>query len=78
MSTNILTLHRQKGAALMVALMILVVVSLMGVSAMKSSVFSTKVATSTQADAMTFEAAETAVTEAYAELNGYFEIYNHE
>ena len=53
----------------MVALMILVVVSLMGVSAMKSSVFSAKVATSTQADAMTFEAAETALAETYTELN---------
>lgn len=79
MSTNVLTLHRQKGAALMVALMILVVVSLLGVSAMKSSVFSTKVATSTQADAMTFEAAETALMETYAELNQMDgqELYNN-
>ena len=60
---------RQQGVALMVALMILVVVSILGISAMKSSVFSAKVATGTQADAMTFEAAETALTEVYRELN---------
>ena len=35
---------------------------------MKSSVFSAKVSTGTQADAMTFEAAETALIEAYSEL----------
>lgn len=59
----------QKGAALLVALMILVAVSLLGVSAMKSSIFSAKVATGTQANAMTFEAAETALSEIYTELN---------
>ncbi|MEQ3635830.1 MAG: PilX N-terminal domain-containing pilus assembly protein [Thalassolituus sp.] len=70
MNTNITTWRGQQGAALVVALLILVVVSLLGVSAMKSSVFSAKVATGTQADAMTFEAAETALTQTYAELNG--------
>ncbi|MBQ24292.1 PilX N-terminal domain-containing pilus assembly protein [Alcanivorax sp.] len=70
MNTNIVTWRRQQGAALVVALLILVVVSLLGVSAMKSSVFSAKVATGTQADAMTFEAAETSLTGAYKELNG--------
>ncbi|MZR61360.1 PilX N-terminal domain-containing pilus assembly protein [Alcanivorax sp. DP30] len=69
MKSELIKLHRQQGAALMVALMILVVVSLLGLSAMKSSVFSAKVATGTQADAMTFEAAETALIEAYEELS---------
>ncbi|MEQ3635955.1 PilX N-terminal domain-containing pilus assembly protein [Alcanivorax sp.] len=69
MNTNITTWRSQQGAALVVALLILVVVSLLGVSAMKSSVFSAKVATGTQADAMTFEAAETGLAGAYKELN---------
>ena len=69
MKTNIATWRSQQGAALVVALLILVVVSLLGVSAMKSSVFSAKVATGTQADAMTFEAAETSLSGAYKELN---------
>lgn len=69
MTTNMIIWKRQQGAALVVALLILVVVSLLGVSAMKSSVFSAKVATGTQADAMTFEAAETTLAEAYKELN---------
>ena len=71
MNTNIMTWRRQQGAALVVALLILVVVSLLGVSAMKSSVFSAKVATGTQADAMTFEAAETSLTGAYKEPVSY-------
>lgn len=63
------TQNKQRGAALFVALMILVVVSLLGISSMKSSVFSAKVSTVTQADALTFEAAETALNLAYVELN---------
>ena len=70
MNIQVTTRHRQEGAALVIALLILVVVSLLGVSAMKTSVFSAKVATGTQADAMTFEAAETSLSVAYQELNG--------
>ncbi len=62
MNIQVTTRHRQEGAALVIALLILVVVSLLGVSAMKTSVFSAKVATGTQADAMTFEAAETSLS----------------
>jgi len=61
--------RKEGGAALVIALLILVVVSLMGVSAMKSSIFSAKIATGTQADAMSFEAAESALSAAYAEIN---------
>lgn len=59
----------QRGAALLVALLILVMVSLMGISALRSSVFSGKVATGIQADAMTFEAAETALGVTYRTLS---------
>lgn len=61
--------HSQRGAALLVALIILVLVSLMGISALRSSVFSGRVATGVQADAMTFEAAETALGVTYRGLS---------
>jgi type IV pilus assembly protein PilX len=64
-----ISLRKQSGAALLVALLILVVISLIGISAMKSSIFTAKVATGTQADAMVFEGAETALSETYKELN---------
>ncbi|WP_285260275.1 pilus assembly PilX family protein [Halopseudomonas bauzanensis] len=59
----------QRGAALLVALIILVMVSVMGISALRSSMFSGKVATGIQADAMTFEAAETALGVTYRHLS---------
>lgn len=61
--------HQQRGAALLVALIVLLMVSLMGISALRSSMFSGKVATSVQADAMTFEAAETALGITFRNLN---------
>ena len=61
MNSKLLSNYNQRGAALLVSLIILMLVSLMGISALRSSVFSGKVATSVQADAMTFEAAETAL-----------------
>lgn len=61
--------EQQQGAALLVALVILVMVSLMGISALRSSMFSGKVATSAQADAMTFEAAETALGVTFRNLD---------
>ncbi|MAX55010.1 MAG: hypothetical protein CL537_05790 [Alcanivoracaceae bacterium] len=61
-------MNKQRGAALLVALLILVAISLLGISAMKTSMFSSKVSTGVQADAMVFEAAESAIVEAYTEL----------
>src|SRR5690554_641128 len=61
MKTESSVLTRQEGAALLVALIVLLLVSMMGISALRSSIFSGRVATSVQADAMTFEAAETAL-----------------
>lgn len=62
---------QQKGAALLVALAILILVSLLGLAAMRSSIFSAKVATGLQTDAMVFEAAESAIAEAYNALSGF-------
>lgn len=62
--------HRQAGVALLIALMILVIVSLLGVTAMKTSIFSAKIATGSQVDAMAFEGAESAINVSYEELYG--------
>ncbi|MCC4308831.1 hypothetical protein LL252_09645 [Alcanivorax marinus] len=62
------TARRQRGVALLVALMILVIVSLMGITAMKTSMFSSKISTGTQVDAMSFEGAESAVEDAFGYL----------
>lgn len=51
----------QKGAALFVALIILLIVSMMGVSAMKGGILSEKMAFNTQARELSFQAAETAI-----------------
>lgn len=55
----------QSGAVLLVSILILLMVSVLGISAMRASIFSSKVATGIQADAMTFEAAETAIAVTY-------------
>lgn len=62
-------LRRQRGVALLIALMILVIVSLMGITAMKTSIFSAKIATGTQVDAMTFAGAESAIDATIGNLN---------
>ncbi|MCU5785440.1 PilX N-terminal domain-containing pilus assembly protein [Alloalcanivorax marinus] len=64
------TARRQRGVALLVALLILVIVSLMGITAMKTSMFSSKISTGTQVDAMSFEGAESAVEDAFGYLYG--------
>lgn len=53
--------NTQSGAALFVALIILLVVSMMGVSAMKGGIFHERMAFNSQAEEMSFQAAETAI-----------------
>lgn len=60
---------RQQGAVLLMSLIILIMVSLLGLSAMRASVFSNKVTTGIQADTMTFEAAETALSLTFRTLS---------
>lgn len=60
-------MKNQSGAALLVALLILVIVSVLGVVSMRGSIFSAKMATGTQAQAMAFEANETAISQALQE-----------
>ena len=69
MMSNLHLRQQQQGATLLVALIILLLISLLGISALRSSIFSGKVATSVQADAMTFEAAETALGVTFRSLD---------
>lgn len=58
---------KQRGAALLVALMILTVVSILGVTAMKTSMFNSKIATTAQVSAIAFDGAESAIAAVYDE-----------
>ncbi|POB05181.1 PilX N-terminal domain-containing pilus assembly protein [Halopseudomonas oceani] len=70
MKRSMMQAPAQQGIALVVALVVLLMVSVLGLSAMRASVFSAKVATGVQSDVMTFEAAETAIVSTYEELSG--------
>lgn len=58
---------RQQGAALVVALIILLMITLMGVSAVKSGLFHERMAFNAQAEELSFHAAETAIGGVIAE-----------
>ncbi len=62
--------RKQQGAALMVALIILLMVTLMGVSAIKSGLFHERMAFNAQAEELSFHAAETAIGGVIAEARG--------
>lgn len=59
--------QKQQGVALVISLMILMLVAVLGISAMRLSLFNAKIATSAQADTLAFQAAESAITAAYRE-----------
>lgn len=59
--------RKQSGAALVIALMILVIISIIGITALRSSMFNTKVSTINQASTMSFQGAETAISAVFDE-----------
>jgi type IV pilus assembly protein PilX len=59
--------QRERGAALVVSLLMLVIISVLGVAALRNSMFSSKVATGAQVGTMTFQAAETALAMVFEE-----------
>ena len=64
-----LVIRKQEGMALLLALVILLVVSVIGVAAMRTSAVSSRIAMGTQLDAMVFEAAESAIAEAIVHVS---------
>jgi hypothetical protein len=62
--------RQQRGSVLFVVLIIMVMVMLMGISSMRAAVFSSKVSTGVQSDAMSFEAAETGIFVTFHDLQG--------
>jgi Tfp pilus assembly protein PilX len=70
--------HNQSGAALVIALMILVIISIVGLTALRSSVFNTKISTMSQASTMSFQGAETAIAAVFDEaVNQSFKTPGH-
>jgi type IV pilus assembly protein PilX len=53
--------HGQKGAALIVSLLMLMIISIIGVVAMRTSIFNAKISATTQGSVMSFQAAESAL-----------------
>lgn len=60
----------QRGVALFIALMILVIISILGISAMRSSVTSARIATGIQVNTMSFQGAQTAIQAVINEMVG--------
>ncbi len=68
-SHNIKTRQRQHGAVLVISLLILLVLTLVGVSSLDGSIMEEKMASNSQIATTTFQQAESAIREAYlAEL----------
>lgn len=53
--------HQQQGLALMVALMVLVIISVLGITALRTSMFNARIALGAQTSVMVFQGAETAI-----------------
>lgn len=60
----------QRGVALFIALMILVIISVLGVAAMRSSVTNARITTGIQAGVMSFQGAQTAINAVINEMVG--------
>lgn len=61
--------HRQKGVALLVTLVILVIVTFMGLVAMRSGLLSVTMSTNSQVDSLLFEGADAGVTAVANKVN---------
>lgn len=64
-------MNSQRGVALVVALLILVMISIIGVAAMRTSIFNAKISTSAQGSTMAFQAAESALAALFIEASEY-------
>ena len=62
---------RQSGAVLIVAMILLVVLTLLGVTAMNTTSLEERMASNTQEQVRAFQAAETALSEAFNDNNAY-------
>lgn len=61
------TMKQQRGVALFIALILLVIISILGVSAMRMSMFNARISTGAQVNTMTFQAGESALQAVYEE-----------
>ena len=63
--------RRQQGAVLIVAMILLVVLTLLGVTAMNTTSLEEKMASNTQEQVRAFQAAETGLSQAFNDNNAY-------
>jgi len=61
-------MHRERGVALLICMMILLIISVMGISALRLSMSQTQIAASTIAANMGFHAAETGINKVIADV----------
>lgn len=64
-------MNSQRGVALIIALLILVMISIIGITAMRTSIFNAKISTSAQGSTMAFQAAESALAALFLEASQY-------
>lgn len=69
-STNMQRLHRQRGAVLVVSLIMLLIVTLIAVSSMQGTIMEEKMAGNTRDRNLAFQTAESALREAETYVNG--------
>lgn len=61
-------MHRERGVALLICMLILLIISVMGISALRLSMSQTQIAASTIASNMGFHAAETGINKVIADV----------
>lgn len=64
---GLMSRHQQRGLALMVALMVLVIISVLGITALRTSMFNARIALGAQTSVMVFQGAETAINAVVSE-----------
>lgn len=70
-ASNTIACTRQSGAVLIVAMILLVVLTLLGVTAMNTTSLEEKMASNTQEQVRAFQAAETGLSQAFNDTNSY-------
>lgn len=70
MRRSVVMPHKERGLALMVALLVLVIISVLGITAMRTSMFNARVALGAQTSVMVFQGAESAINAVVIEAIG--------
>src|SRR5690606_23972012 len=78
MRRAVLMPQKERGLALMVALLVLVIISVLGITAMRTSMFNARVALGAQTSVMVFQGAESAINAVIIEaIDGVQDMPDH-